>query len=163
VLQLQLVGPTHEASVLAFEKSNRAYFAKSISDRGDSFFEEYAEQHRALMAQQGAGTAAFYVLVDEQGEVMGRFNLYDLVDGTARVGYRVAERVSGHGVATSELRTLCRIAREHFGLLTLTAAASNDNVASQRVLLKAGFAYVAPTEVGGRQGGLYDIDLRRSD
>jgi ribosomal-protein-alanine N-acetyltransferase len=156
---LELVSPEHEAAVLAFEKGNRAYFARSISDRGDSFFERFSERHRELLAEQEAGTGAFYVLVDERAVVVGRFNLYDMSDGTARVGYRVAERVSGHGVATSGLRALCRIAREKFGLLTLTAATSNENVASQRVLLKAGFTYVAPTEAGGRQGALFDIDL----
>jgi [ribosomal protein S5]-alanine N-acetyltransferase len=159
VFHLQLVSPEHESAVLAFERDNRAYFAKSISDRGDSFFEQFSERYRELMAEQEARAGAFYVLVDDNGAVVGRFNLYDLSDGTARVGYRVAEQVSGQGVATSELRTLCRIARENFGLRTLTAATSNENVASQRVLLKAGFAYVAPTEVGGHLGALFDIDL----
>jgi [ribosomal protein S5]-alanine N-acetyltransferase len=159
VFELQLVSPEHEAAILAFERGNRAYFAKSISDRGDSFFERFSERHRELMAEQEAGAGAFYVLVDERGAVVGRFNLYQMLNGTAVVGYRVAERVSGQGVATSGLRTLCQFAREDFGLLTLTAATSSENVASQRVLRKAGFAYVAPTEVGGRQGALFDIDL----
>ncbi len=159
MFQLQLVSPKHESAVLAFEMDNRAYFAKSISDRGDSFFEQFSDRHRELMAEQEAGAGAFYVLADGNGAVVGRFNLYDLSDGTARVGYRVAEQVSGHGVATTGLRGLCRIAREDFGLRTLTAATSNENIASQRVLLKSGFAYVAPTEVGGRQGALFDIDL----
>jgi len=38
---------------------------------------------------------------------VGRFNPYDLKDGTAEVGYRVAEQVAGCGVATSTLRELC--------------------------------------------------------
>jgi ribosomal-protein-alanine N-acetyltransferase len=91
--------------------------------------------------------------------VEGRFNLYDISDGKAAVGYRVAERVSGRGVATSGVRSLCRIARQDFGLSILTAATSNGNLASQRVLVKAGFAYVGPTEVAGRPGMLFDIDL----
>jgi len=159
VFELQPVRPDQEAAVLAFEKSNREYFAKSISDRGDSFFEQYSARHRELIAEQRAGTSAFYVLVDELGSVVGRFNLYDISDATAVAGYRVAERVSGQGVATFGLRALCWIAREDLGLLTLTAATSNENAASQRVLLKAGFAYVAPSEVGGRQGALFGIDL----
>jgi ribosomal-protein-alanine N-acetyltransferase len=159
VVQLQLVGPEHEAAILDFEKSNRTYFAKSINDRGDSFFERFSERHRELVTEQQAGIGAFYVLMDERGEVLGRFNLYDISDGTASVGYRLAERITGRGVATSGLRALCRIARENLGLLTLTAATSNENVASQRVLLKAGFAYVAPTEVAGRQGAMFKIDL----
>lgn len=159
MFELQLVRPDQEAVVLAFEESNRDYFAKSISDRGDSFFEQYSARHRELIAEQKTGTSAFYVLVDEHGSVVGRFNLYEILDTTAVVGYRVAERVSGHGVATFGLRALCRIAREDYGLLTLTAATSNENAASQRVLLKAGFAYAAPTEVGGRQGASFNIDL----
>jgi hypothetical protein len=80
-------------------------------------------------------------------------------DGTAEVGYRVAQRVSGHGVATSGVRMLCRIAREDFGLSALTAATSNENLPSQRVLIKVGFAYVGPTEVAGRGGMLFGIEL----
>lgn len=159
MIQLELVRPAHEAAILHFETSNRAYFSASISDRGDSFFEQFSQRHRELMAEQEAGTGAFYVLVDEDGAVVGRFNLYDISEGSARVGYRVAERVSGRGVATSGVRELCQIASERWGLSTLTAAASNENVASQRVLLKAGFTYVAPTEVGGRRGALFDVHL----
>lgn len=81
---------------------------------------------------------------------MGRFNLYDLVDGTAGVGYRIAQRVSGRGVATSGLRNLCRIAGEEYGLRTLRAVTSSENVASQRVLTKAGFVAIRSVEVEGR-------------
>jgi [ribosomal protein S5]-alanine N-acetyltransferase len=159
VPELQRLRAGHAPAVLAFELANRAYFAASVSDRGDEFYDQFTERHNALLAEQEAGTGAFYVLVDEHGGVVGRFNLYELSGGTAVVGYRVAEQVSGHGVATSGLRELCRIAREDLGLLTLTAATSNENVASQRVLRKAGFVYVAPTEVAGREGALFEIDL----
>jgi ribosomal-protein-alanine N-acetyltransferase len=159
VLHLQPVSLEQEAAVLAFEKVNRAYFAKSINDRGDAFFEQYSERHRELIAEQEARVSAFYVLLDEHGEVVGRFNLYDILDRTARVGYRVAERVSGRGVATSGLLMLCRTGREDLGLSSLTAATSNNNIASQRVLIKAGFAYVAPTDVAGSEGVLFHIDL----
>jgi len=76
------------------------------------------------LAEQEAGSCVFHVLVDGDETVVGRFNLYDLVEGTAVVGYRVAQRVSGRGVATSGLRNLCRIAGEEYGLRTLRAAAS---------------------------------------
>ncbi len=159
MFQLRFVGPEHEMAILAFEMSNRAYFTKSINDRGDTYFDQYPERHRELVAEQESGTSAFYVSVDDQREVIGRFNLYRISDGKAEIGYRVAERVSGHGVATSGVRTLCRIAREDFGLSALTAATSTENIASQRVLLKSGFAYVEPTEVAGRPGKVFHIDL----
>ena len=159
MVQLQLVSPGHEAAILDFERANRAYFATSIGDRGDPFFEQFPERHRQLMAEQKAGTGAYYVLVDERGAVAGRFNVYDVADGTASVGYRVAERVTGHGVATSGLRQLCLIAREEIGLRMLTAATDHENVASQRVLAKAGFVLIGPTEVGGRDGSEFALDL----
>jgi ribosomal-protein-alanine N-acetyltransferase len=161
VFELQRLGPDHELAVLAFEQANRAYFAESISDRGDDFYEQFAERHRALLTDQETGVCAYYVLVDEDGEVVGRFNLYELVDETAEVGYRVAQRVAGRGVATSALQGLCRIAVEQYGLQTLRAATSNENVASQRVLTKVGFAATGPAEVGGRKGFWYELVLAR--
>ena len=159
MLELQRLRSDHAAAVLAFELANRAYFAVSITDRGDEFYEQFPERHRALLAQQDAGVCVFHVLIDADGSIVGRFNLYDLVDGTARVGYRVAEQVTGRGVATSTLRKLCRLAAEQYRLRTLRAETSNENVASQRVLEKAGFTSVGPTEVGGQPGSLYECPL----
>lgn len=159
MFELQRLRGDHEAAVHAFERENRAYFALSISDRGDRYFEEFSQKHRELLAAQESQEAAFYVLVDEHEVVVGRFNLYDVRDGTASVGYRVAKRVSGRGVATFGLSRLCRIAHEDIGLLSLTAAASDTNVASQRVLAKAGFTLTGPTEVEGRHGTEFTFDL----
>ena len=114
-----------------------------------------------MLAEQEAGICVFHVLVNADGKVVGRFNLYDLADGTAVVGFRVAQRVAGRGVATSAVRDLCAIARERYGLQTLRAAASNENVASQRVLTKVGFTATEPAEVGGRQGSWYELALTR--
>jgi len=161
MLELQRLRLDHEAAVLAFELTNRAYFAESISDRGDAFFEQFTDGHRALLAEQEAGVCVFHVLVDEDGEVVGRFNLYDLVDGRADVGYRVAQRVAGQGVATAGLRDLCRIAGDELGLRTLTAATNTENIASQRVLAKVGFVVIGPAEVAGRQGTSYELVLAR--
>ena len=159
MFELQRVRRDHEAALLDFELANRAYFALSISDRGDEFYEEFAERHRALLAEQEAGACVFYVLVDEDQTVLGRFNLYGLVDGTAEVGYRVAQRATGRGVATSGLRDLCRIAGEEYGLRTLRAVTTDENVASQRVLANAGFVVIGPAEVAGRQGVRYELSL----
>lgn len=159
MFELQRLRSDHESAVLAFEQTNRAYFAASISDRGDDFFEQFAGRHRALLAQQEAGASVFYVLVDGDGEVVGRFNLYGLADGAPEVGFRVAQRVAGRGVATAALRDLCRIAREQYGLRTLRAAASKENAASQRVLTKVGFVRTGPAEVGGRRGSWYELIL----
>ena len=145
-------------AVLAFDLVNRAYFAASVSDRGDEFFDQYG----ALLAEQEAGIGAFYVLVAGDGSVLGRFNLYDFEDGAARLGYRVAQHVAGRGVATAAVRELCQLAAARHGLRILRAATSRENAASQRVLAKAGFVPVGPADpadIGGKPGTWYQRDL----
>ena len=152
---LRPLGPEHEQAVLAFETENRDYFRRFVSDRGDDYFVNYSQRHRALLIEQAAGVCAFHVLVDEDGSVVGRFNLYDLADGSAEVGYRIAESVAGDGVATSAVLELCRIARDDHALTELTAEVSDTNVGSRRVLEKAGFVLEGPTEVAGRPALAY--------
>ena len=116
------------------------------------------------MAEQHAGEGAYHVLVDDDGSVLGRFNLIFTRDGngTAELGYRVAERAAGQGVATAAVRELSRLAATRYGLRTLRAATSDANVASQRVLTNNGFVAVGaadPAEIGGKQGTWFELDL----
>jgi RimJ/RimL family protein N-acetyltransferase len=160
--ELQLLRADHAAAILAFESANRAYFAASVSDRGDEFFAHFTERHNARLAEQEAGTGAYYVLVDEDGAVLGRFNLVFVGDGVWELGYRVAQHVTGRGVATATVRDMCSLAASRYGVRTLRAATSRGNVASQRVLLNAGFTEVGPadpSDVGGKQGAWYQRDI----
>ena len=160
--ELQWLHTDHAPVVLAFELANRAYFAGSVSDRGDDFFDQFTERHSALLAEQEAGSCACYVLVAEDGSVLGRFNLYGLADGTAELGYRVAQHVAGRGVATATVRELCRLAAARHGLRTLRAATARENAASRKVLTKAGFVPAGPADpadVGGKPGTWYRRDL----
>jgi RimJ/RimL family protein N-acetyltransferase len=159
VAELQRLRADHASAVLAFELANRAYFATFISGRGDEFYDHFTEQYNLTLAEQEAGTSIFHVLVGEGGAVLGRFNLYRLEDGTAELGYRVAQRVAGRGVATAAVQELCRLAAEQYGLRMLKAATTHDNVASQKVLTKAGFVPAGPAEPGGRPGTWYQRDL----
>ncbi|MEV6057028.1 GNAT family N-acetyltransferase [Streptomyces sp. NPDC052107] len=161
--ELKRLHADHASAVLTFELVNRTYFAASISDRGDDFFDQFTDRYKASLAEQEAGSCAFYVLVAEDGSVLGRFNLYDFEDGTANLGYRVAEQVAGRGVATATVRELCRIATARHGLRTLRAATSHNNAPSQKVLTKAGFVPVGPAgpaDLGGKSGTWYQRDLQ---
>src|SRR6185369_5123425 len=160
--ELKRLHAGHAPAVLAFELANRAYFAASISDRGDDFFAQFTGRYNALLAEQEAGMCACYVLVAEDGSVLGRFNLVDIEDHTAELGYRVAQHVTGRGVATATVRELCRLAAARHGLRTLRAATARQNVASQKVLTKAGFVAVGPADpahLGGKPGTWYQRDL----
>lgn len=157
--QLQRLRGDHAAAVLAFELANRSYFAATISDRGDEYFQNFAELYNAQVAEQETGTCMYFVLVDDDGTILGRFNLYEIHDGTANVGYRVAENVAGRGVGTETVRELCQIAATNYGLQSLSAAVTLENIASQRVLAKNEFVPDSPAEPGGRAGTWYRRNL----
>lgn len=156
---LQRLRADHAQPILAFELANRAYFATSITDRGDDYFEEFTERYDALLTDQASGKAAYYVLVADDGSVIGRFNLTFVGDDTAELGYRVAENVAGRGVATAAVRDVCRLASEQHGVRVIRAATTEANLASQRVLLKSGFTPVGPADpadIGGKAGSWYE-------
>ncbi|MFJ1753408.1 GNAT family N-acetyltransferase [Kitasatospora sp. NPDC088134] len=161
-----LLRAEHAPAVLAFERANRAYFAAAVPDRGDEFFARFADRYRALLDEQEAGVCAFHLLLAEDGSVLGRFNLMDLVDGTASLGYRVARHATGRGLATATVRELCRLAATRYGLTTLRAAVAEENAGSRRVLAKAGFVLdgpADPAEIGGKSGSWYACDLTVED
>jgi ribosomal-protein-alanine N-acetyltransferase len=160
--ELQRLDAGHAAVVLAFEQANRAWFAASISDRGDEFFAQFTDQFRALLADQEAGRAAYHVLLADDGSVLGRFNLIFTGDGGAKLGYRVAQQAAGRGVATATVRELCQRAAASYGLRTLRAATADTNAASRKVLARAGFVPAGPAdpaEIGGKRGTWYQRDL----
>ena len=144
--------PDHASALLTFELTNRTYFAAFVSDRGDAFFDEFSERFDELLAEQEACRDAYYLLVDDDGSVLGRFNLYDIKDSNADVGYRLAKRVAGRGVATAGVQELCRLAASEHGVRKLRARTTHENVASQRVLAKAGFVADGEADVAGRPG-----------
>ncbi|MEU9704371.1 GNAT family N-acetyltransferase [Streptomyces sp. NPDC047981] len=157
--ELQLLRADHAPALLSFETENRAYFAAHVPDRGDAYFEEFGDRHRALLDEQEAGTVRMHVLVGDGGEVLGRFNLVDLADGGADLGYRVAEKATRRGVASSGVRELCRLAVEEYGLSRLTAVTTVDNTASRSVLTRLGFGAVGSVTLDGKPGVAYELDL----
>jgi RimJ/RimL family protein N-acetyltransferase len=145
--------------VLAFEEQNRAYFAASIPDRGDDYFAQFSERHRQLLAGQAKGTDFLHVLVEPDGTVVGRVNLIEVADGAAELGYRMAERVAGRGLATAAVQQVCGRAATDYGLRVLEARATVDNRASMTVLERAGFVVVGELTLNGRAALRYRREL----
>ncbi|MFD4760422.1 GNAT family N-acetyltransferase [Streptomyces sp. NPDC058439] len=143
--ELQRLHADHAPALLAFEQENRAFFAASVPDRGDDYFAHFAARHAALLAEQAAGACHFHVLVDTDpngdgdGEILGRFNLVDVADGSAELGFRMAEKATHRGLATATVRQICALAATEYGLTTLRAAATLDNTGSRTVLIRTGF------------------------
>ncbi|MGW5847722.1 GNAT family N-acetyltransferase [Streptomyces sp. NPDC055254] len=150
--RLELLRPDHGPALLVFERENRAWFAASVPDRGDAYFARFDARHRDLLAEQAAGLHFFHLLVGEGGEVLGRVNLVDAADGSAELGYRIAERAAGRGLATAGVREVCALAAREYGLRELRAVTTLDNAGSLAVLARTGFVPTGELRLDGRPG-----------
>lgn len=157
---LQLLRLDHAPALLAFERENRAYFAAVVPDRGDEFFAEFDTQHAQLLAWQAAGTDYFHLLVAERGEVVGRVNLFKVADGSAELGYRIAQKAAGQGLATAAVRKVRELAATEYGLTRLRARVTLDNPASRKVLEHNGFVAVGELTLNGKPAMSYICELR---
>lgn len=153
--KLQRLRLDHGPALLAFERENRAYFAVSIPDRGDDYFADFDTRHRELLAEQDAGLHHFHVLADDVGVVWGRVNLVDAADGAAQLGFRMAEHAAGRGLATDAVRQVCELAATAYDLSLLRAATTRDNLGSQTVLTRNGFAPDGETTLDDRPAITY--------
>ncbi len=157
---LQLVRLDHAPALLAFERENRAYFAAVIPDRGDEFFAEFDTRLAQLLASQAAGTDYFHLLVAESGEVVGRVNLTKVADGSAELGYRIAQKAAGQGLATAAVRKMRELAATEYELSRLRARVTLDNPASRRVLEHNEFVAVGELTLNGKPAMSYICELR---
>ncbi|MCK8434122.1 GNAT family N-acetyltransferase [Streptomyces sp. D2-8] len=157
MVTLERLRADHADALLAFERENRAYFVRTVPDRGDAFFTPagFSARLRALLDEQHARVCHFHVVLGEDGDLIGRVNLIDVADGGAELGYRIGEQAAGRGVATAAVAHVCRLAAADYGLTSLTAVTTLDNPASMRVLNRNGFTQVENTSVGGRPGLRY--------
>lgn len=157
--ELQLLRPDHASALLAFERENRAYFAASVPDRGDEFFTEFDARYAQLLEWQAAGTDFPHVLVAEGGEVVGRVNLIEVEEGSAELGYRIARKATGQGLATAAVREVCELAAREYGLTRLRARVTLDNPASSKVLERNGFVAVGELTLNGKPATSYLREL----
>ncbi|MET8327010.1 GNAT family N-acetyltransferase [Streptomyces sp. NPDC005181] len=160
--ELQLLRLDHAPALLAFEQENRAYFAASVPDRGDDYFAHFDVRHHALLAEQASGQHFFHVLVDGSGAVHGRVNVVDVADGSAELGYRIAEKSAGQGLATAAVREICRLGAAEYGLTALRAVTTLDNAGSRAVLARTGFVPTGEIQLDGRPGLRFVRDLREA-
>jgi ribosomal-protein-alanine N-acetyltransferase len=156
---LQLVRLDHAPALLAFERENRAYFAASVPDRGDEFFTEFDTRYTQLLEWQAAGTDYFHLLVAERGEVVGRVNLTKVADGSAELGYRIAQKATGQGLATAAVRKVRELAATEYGLSRLRARVKLDNPASRKVLEHNGFVAAGSLTLNGKPAMSYICEL----
>jgi len=85
-----------------------------------------------------SGPAGPYLILDREDQVLGTTGLDVETPWRAATGYVLRRDAWGHGVATEAVFAMAGLADE-LGLARLYALCHLDNVASARVLAKAGF------------------------
>ncbi|MFD3541244.1 GNAT family N-acetyltransferase [Streptomyces sp. NPDC058662] len=124
---------------------NREFMAPYEPARPGAFYTERGQRERiaGVLGERDAGRTVPYVLVAAAtGTPVGTINLGSIVRGplcSGGVGYWVDRAWNGKGLATAAVEEVCRVAREELGLHRVEAGTLLDNLASQRVLAKAGF------------------------
>ena len=120
----------------ALLRENRDFLAPFEPVRDERFFTAGGQREGI----EDDAVLAFAILAGER--IAGTVTLSNIVHGpfqSAALGYWVAERLNGRGLATSAVREVAEIAFGELGLHRLEAATLVDNLASQRVLEKNGF------------------------
>lgn len=87
---------------------------------------------------------ALFVFRETDDALLGGVTLSNVRRGVAQMaslGYWAGERHAGHGYITAAVRAVVRYAFEDLDLHRVEAACQPDNIASRRVLEKAGFTH----------------------
>jgi RimJ/RimL family protein N-acetyltransferase len=90
----------------------------------------------------------YYFAVLRNGEVVGQIMLHDIdrAGRTSLVGYHLFEpRFRDRGTGTVALRLLQQFVIRETNLIELIAITSRQNIASQTIARRCGFAYVGPS------------------
>ena len=87
-------------------------------------------------------TFAFAIIVD--GKVAGSIGVFrqgNIHRLTAELGYYIGEEYWGRGIMTKAVKQICEYVFEHSDIIRIYAEPFSYNIASCRVLEKAGFQY----------------------
>lgn len=136
-LYLSLLSLDDAEQLFAFEKDNKEFFESFVPPRPDTYFryEDFCETLEVLLEEQDDRRSLFYLIKDENGQIIGRMNLVDIdwVTKSSNIGYRVGQHFSGKGVAVKGLQMLISESKK-MGLKELRAKTTSNNFPSQKVL-----------------------------
>ena len=126
------------------QKSGRDFFAPWDPLRDEAYFTvqgQCADVRNALV-RHGRGEALPHVILDEEGQVVGRITFSGITHGpfqSCSMGYWVSPESNGRGYATQAVRRMTALAFEELGLHRVQAETLAHNARSQHVLRRTGF------------------------
>lgn len=99
----------------------------------------------AIPYQEKYGTGFFSVFEKESGDFVGQAGLFHIgfyeEQPDIELGYRLHKKYWGKGYATELAKALVQWGFEHLTVSKFVAGAEPENIASQKVLIKAGFDF----------------------
>ncbi|HDR7517434.1 GNAT family N-acetyltransferase [Bacillus mobilis] len=134
----------HDAKDLfTFELTNKSFFETMVPNRGSQYydFDYFQKLLDDLLIEQADGDSYFYLIRNEEKEIVGRINLVDIDTETrsSSLGYRVGEKFTKKGVASAAVKLVLDVAKNN-EINEILAKTTTNNLASQIVLEKSGFA-----------------------
>ncbi len=87
-------------------------------------------------------------------------NLTEVADGSAELGYRIAQKATGQRLATAAVGKMREFAATKYGLTRLRARVTLDNPASRKVLEHNGFVAGGSLTLNGKPAISYICELR---
>lgn len=133
--------------------TDRKSVAPLLNDRGiydvtllvphpysESDFDGFYEH--TLAATEQMGHPVNFAIRNEAGAMIGGFGIKELIEGhRCEIGYWLGRPYWGQGIMTNVVRTMTKYAMSQWNLVRVTADVFPTNLASARVLEKAGFEY----------------------
>src|ERR1700694_148541 len=137
-----VLGDARKLFQMSQEESMRAWLPSQVyRDEADaaSVLAALISQYR-VPADPRIGPYVIGVEVRKSGELVGHVGFSPLGDAV-EVGFAIDSAHHRKGIATEAVRAACEWAAEQFSIATILGVTSGQNIASQRVLLRAGFAW----------------------
>lgn len=125
-------------------------FETMVPNRGSQYFDfEYFQKLLDdLLIEQADGDSYFYLIRNEEKEIVGRINLVDIdaENRSSSLGYRVGEKFTKKGVATAAVQLVLDVAKNN-EINEVLAKTTTNNLASQIVLEKADFLLIKTKQI----------------
>jgi ribosomal-protein-alanine N-acetyltransferase len=133
-------------ALTALHVDNRQYLAPWQPLRPDSYFTVAGQREaaEAVLDQHQSGAAVPLVILDGHGKLAGTLTIASVIRGafqSCSVGYWVAERAQGRGLASAALREAVHLAFGDLRLHRIQAETLTHNLRSQRILKRVGFEH----------------------
>jgi len=130
-----------------FEIENKTFFEKGLPPRPEGYFEfsSFKVMMLEILEEQSDGACHMHIIRDSDGTVIGRINLHSITTGKvteAELGYRIGEKEQGKGYASASVDLILQKAFLDYGITSIKAGTSTENIGSRKVLEKNGFNLV---------------------